>query len=205
MIEKRFRKYLAEGYEGKIIAICKEAGIDCSFKDGKLYVDKEDVSDAKKAIKADDDIIKLPEIIGESKINEDSVDMEKHNTLNDIFQALERLNTEVDELDALDSDMDSSGVGDLTDQLTTFRKHIGALYQVLDRAGRIVPMESVNEAVDSELMDEVIIQIKRDCDMGDYTAIEELLMSCPEDKLRGFLSEVDESQDLEHLKKLAGI
>ena len=139
-------------------------------------------------------------------LKEDSVDMEKHNTLNDIFQALERLNTEVDELDALDSDMDSTGVGDLTDQLTTMRKHIGALYQVLDRSGRIVPMDaqdragdeyrdakrisdSVNEEVDSELMDEVIVQIKRDCDMGDYTAIEELLMSCPEDKLRGFLSE----------------
>jgi hypothetical protein len=122
-------------------------------------------------------------------LKEDSVDMEKHNTLNDIFQALERLNTEVDELDALDSDMDSSGVGDLTDQLTTMRKHIGALYQVLDRSGRIVPMEAVKEAVDQELMDQVIMQIKNDCDMGDYTAIEELLMSCPEDKLRGFLSE----------------
>ena len=47
--------------EGKIIAICKEAGIDCSFKNGKLYVDKGDVADAKEAIKADDDIIKLPE------------------------------------------------------------------------------------------------------------------------------------------------
>ena len=122
-------------------------------------------------------------------LKEDSVDMEKHNTLNDIFQALERLNTEVDELDALDSDMDSSGVGDLTDQLTTMRKHIGALYQVLDRSGRIVPMEAVKEAVDKELMDQVIMQIKNDCDIGDYTAIEELLMSCPEDKLRGFLSE----------------
>ena len=96
-------------------------------------------------------------------VKEDSVDMEKHNTLNDIFQALEQLKTEVDELDALDSDMDSTGVGDLNDQLTTFRKHISALYQVLDRAGRIVPMESVNEAV------------------------------------------VEESKDLEHLKKLAGI
>ena len=197
-------------------------------------------------------------------LKEDSVDMEKHNTLNDIFQALEQLNTEIDELDALDSDMDSSGVGDLTDQLTTMRKHVEALYQVLDRSGRIVPMESVkedaysddmeanlpkimkmkkalmdkgmksgdamdkacarygfdpddvseylqkknesvNEAVDQELMDQVIVQIKRDCDMGDYTAIEELLMSCPEDKLRGFLSEVEESKDVEYLKKLAGI
>ena len=138
-------------------------------------------------------------------LKEDSVDMEKHNTLNDIFQALEQLNTEVDELDALDSDMDSTGVGDLNDQLTTFRKHISALYQVLDRAGRIVPMESVNEAVDQALIDQVVDQIMRDIQMGDQTAIEELLMSCPEDKLRGFLSEVEESQDLDYLKKLAGI
>ena len=141
-------------------------------------------------------------------INEDSDDMEKQNTLNDIFMALEQLNTEVDELDALDSDMDSTGVGDLNDQLTTFRKHIGALYQVLDRAGRIVPMESVNEAVDQALIDSVVDQIMRDIKMGDQTAIEELLMSCPEDKLKGFLSDVEESkqsQDLAHLKKLAGI
>ena len=139
-------------------------------------------------------------------LKEDSVDMEKHNMLSDMYNALENLNSIYDELDSLDRDEDSSGAGDLTDQLTTMRKHIGALYQVLDRSGRIVPMDkqdragdeyrdakrisdSVNEAVDKELMDEVIVQIKRDCDMGDYTAIEELLMSCPEDKLRGFLSE----------------
>ena len=138
-------------------------------------------------------------------LKEDSVDMEKHNTLNDIFQALEQLNTEIDELDALDSDMDSSGVGDLTDQLTTMRKHVQALYQVLDRSGRIVPMESVNEAVDQALIDQVVDQIMRDIEMGDQTAIEELLKSCPEENLRGFLSEVEESKDLEHLKKLAGI
>ena len=68
--------------------------------------------------------------------------------------------------------------------------------------------EVVKEAVDQELMDEVIMQVKRDCDMGDYTAIEELLMSCPEANLRGFLSDIEESkqsQDLAHLKKLAGI
>ena len=125
-------------------------------------------------------------------LKEDSVDMEKQNTLNDIFQALEQLNTEVDELDALDSDMDSSGAGDLTDQLTTFRKHIGALYQVLDRSGRIVPMESteeVKEAVNQALIDQVVDQINKDLDMGDQTAIEELLMSVPENNLRGFLSD----------------
>ena len=124
--------------------------------------------------------------------------------------ALEKLSDEVYELEALDAQQDSSGVGDLNDQLVTFRKMITGLYQVIDRSSKVVPMENteeVKEAVDQELMDEVIMQVKRDCDMGDYTAIEELLMSCPEDKLRGFLSEVDESvnQDLDHLKKLAGI
>ena len=143
-------------------------------------------------------------------VKEDSVDIEKHDKLNDIFMALEKLSDEVYELEALDAQQDSSGVGDLNDQLVTFRKMITGLYQVIDRSSKVVPMENteeVKEAVDQELMDEVIMQVKRDCDMGDYTAIEELLMSCPEDKLRGFLSEVDESvnQDLDHLKKLAGI
>ena len=143
-------------------------------------------------------------------VKEDSVDIEKHDKLNDIFMALEKLSDEVYELEALDAQQESSGVGDLNDQLVTFRKMITGLYQVIDRSSKVVPMENteeVKEAVDQELMDEVIMQVKRDCDMGDYTAIEELLMSCPEDKLRGFLSEVDESvnQDLDHLKKLAGI
>lgn len=144
--------------------------------------------------------------------NEDSVDMEKHNSLNDIFQALERLNSEIDELDSLDRDDQSSGVGDLTDQLTTMRKHVGALYQVLDRSSRIVPMENteeVKEAVNQALIDQVVDQIIKDLDMGDQTAIEELLMSVPENNLRGFLSDYggnpSESKDLDNLKKLAGI
>ena len=138
-------------------------------------------------------------------LKEDGVDEEKHNALNNIAMTLSALETEIQELQELDEEMDSTGVGDLTDQLTTMRKLVNSFEDVIDRSTRIVPMESVKEAVDSELMDEVIIQIKRDCDMGDYTAIEELLKSCPEDNLRGFLSEVDESQDLDYLKKLAGI
>ena len=142
--------------------------------------------------------------------NEDSVDMEKHNSLNDIFQALERLNSEIDELDSLDRDDQSSGVGDLTDQLTTMRKHVGALYQVLDRSSRIVPMESteeVKEAVNQALIDQVVDQIIKDLDMGDQTAIEELLMSVPENNLRGFLSDYggNPSESIDNLKKLAGI
>jgi hypothetical protein len=49
----------------------------------------------------------------------------------------------------------------------------------------------ISEAVDQALIDQVVDQIIRDIEMGDQTAIEELLMSCPEDKLRGFLSEVE--------------
>ena len=75
--------------------------------------------------------------------------------------------------------------------------------------------ESIEEAHDSKLMDQVIMQIKRDCDMGDYTAIEELLMSCPEANLRGFLSDIgspessgrmnDYSEEVKDIKRLAGI
>ena len=75
-------------------------------------------------------------------LGEDAVDQEKHEKLNDIFLALEQLNSEVDELDVLDRDDASTGVGDLTDQLTTFKKLISGLYSVLDRAGKVVPMET---------------------------------------------------------------
>ena len=39
------------------------------------------------------------------------------------------------------------------------------------------------------LIDQVVDQIIKDLDMGDQTAIEELLMSVPENNLRGFLSD----------------
>ena len=145
-------------------------------------------------------------------LKEDSVDAMKHDKFNDIFQALERLNSEYDELDSLDRDENSTGVGDLTDQLTTMRKHIQGLYMVLDRMDKVVPMESteeVKEAVNQALIDQVVDQIIKDLDMGDQTAIEELLMSVPEDNLRGFLSDYggnpSESNELSTLKRLAGI
>ena len=159
-------------------------------------------------------------------VKEDSVDMEKHNKLNDMFLALEKLNDEYDELEQLDREDTSSGAGDLTDQLTTMSKLISGLFQVVDRSTRIVPIDaqdragdeyrdakrisdSVNEAVNQALIDQVVDQIIKDLDMGDQTAIEELLMSVPEDNLRGFLSDYggnpSESKDLDNLKKLAGI
>lgn len=96
-------------------------------------------------------------------LKEDAIDQEKHDALNNIAMTLGALETEIQELQRLDGDMDSSGVGDLTDQLTTMRKLVDSFESVIDRATSVVPMESVNEP------------------------------------------EVDESQDLDYLKKLAGI
>jgi len=53
--------------------------------------------------------------------------------------------------------------------------------------------EEVTEAVDQALIDSVVDQMIRDIEMGDQTAIEELLKSVPEDDLRAFQSEVEES------------
>tara|TARA_B100001057_G_scaffold485249_1_gene564682 strand:+ start:1403 stop:1702 length:300 start_codon:yes stop_codon:yes gene_type:complete len=78
-------------------------------------------------------------------LKEDSVDEEKHDALNNIAMTLSALETEIQELQELDGDMDSSGVGDLTDQLTTMRKLVNSFEDVIDRATRIVPMESVTE------------------------------------------------------------
>jgi hypothetical protein len=60
----------------------------------------------------------------------------------------------------------------------------------------------ISEAVDQALIDAVVDQIIRDIEIGDQTAIEELLMSCPEDKLRGFLSEVEESKNINEDSKM---
>ena len=57
---------LTEGYESKVISICKDAGIDCSFKDGKMYVAKEDMAKAKKALEDNEDILELPDMVAEN-------------------------------------------------------------------------------------------------------------------------------------------
>ena len=57
---------LTEGYESKVIEICKAAGVDCSFKDGKMYVAKEDMEKAKKALEDNEDILELPDMVAEN-------------------------------------------------------------------------------------------------------------------------------------------
>ena len=41
-----------------------------------------------------------------------------------------------------------------------------------------------------QLIEQVVEQIRRDIDQGDYTALEELLSFVPEQYLRGYLPEV---------------
>ena len=62
-------------------------------------------------------------------------------------------------------------------------------------------MEAVTEAVDQPLIDSVVDQIMRDIEMGDQTAIEELLKNVPEADLRAFLSDVEESVNEEKEEK----
>ena len=57
---------LTEGYESKVLKICKDEEIDCSFKDGKLHLDKSDMAKAKKALKDNEDIKELPDMVAES-------------------------------------------------------------------------------------------------------------------------------------------
>ena len=116
------------------------------------------------------------------------MDQEKHNKLNDIFQALERLRDEYEELEQMDSDMGSSGVGDLNDQLTTMRKHMEGLYKVLDRATKIVPMNN-REGLEGETMEAKPDYIDIDGD-GDK---EEPMKKAVKDKEKKSDDEVGES------------
>ena len=56
---------LGEGYETAVLLVLKDAGISGSFRSGKLYVDKQDVKDARSALKDSDNIKSLPRIVGE--------------------------------------------------------------------------------------------------------------------------------------------
>ena len=64
---------LDEGYEKEVLLVLKDAGISGSFRGGKLYVDKQDVKDAKSALKDSDNIKSLPRIVGEELELDESV------------------------------------------------------------------------------------------------------------------------------------
>lgn len=47
-----------------------------------------------------------------------------------------------------------------------------------------------NKLPPQELIDQVLEQISRDAEVGDYTAIEELIRYCPESRLRAYLPQI---------------
>ena len=56
---------LGEGYESEVMKVLNKADIDGYFKMGKLYVNKRDGKDAKKALEDSDEITKLPKMVME--------------------------------------------------------------------------------------------------------------------------------------------
>ena len=64
-IKEYIEDELDEGYEKEVLLILKDAGISGSFRSGRLYVDKQDVKDARSALKDSDKFKSLPRIVGE--------------------------------------------------------------------------------------------------------------------------------------------
>jgi hypothetical protein len=73
---------LGEGYEKEVLLVLKDAGISGSFRSGRLYVDKQDVKDAKSALKDSDKFNSLPRIVGE----EDEKKMDKPDSAKEVDQ-----------------------------------------------------------------------------------------------------------------------
>ena len=80
-------------------------------------------------------------------VNEDETDDEKASTIYTLRMSLENLKDEIDQLADLDAKMDSSGRGDLQDQLTTMDKLVSNFEAVLDRAKNVVPSDLEPEAL----------------------------------------------------------
>ena len=76
---------VTEGYEKMVMNACKDAGIDCGFRDGKLIVDKEDMAAAKKAIEDAD--MEVPEMVAENIDEAEMSDKE----VDKFHKALDRL------------------------------------------------------------------------------------------------------------------
>lgn len=72
--------------------------------------------------------------------------------------------------------------GDMTDAMDIPQESIEEVHESIE----------VNEH-DTSLLMKVVDQMKQDAEMGDYTAIEELLKDIPAETLQGFLSDVDEA------------
>ena len=58
---------LGEGYESEVLKVLRDADVEGYFKMGKLYVNRRDAKDAKKALEDSDEITKLPKMVMEDE------------------------------------------------------------------------------------------------------------------------------------------
>ena len=69
--------------------------------------------------------------------------------------------------------------------------HINEAFAISENMAEWEADEDDEEDENEELIDKVIARIKADIEVGDMTAIAELLTFIPEKNLKGYLSEVD--------------
>ena len=82
---------------------------------------------------------KINAIADDQPIQEDETDETKIKVLQNMRETSYRLKQQIQMLSLLDREMDSSGAGDLQDQLTTMDQAYDALEAVINRAMKIVP------------------------------------------------------------------
>ena len=81
---------LGEGYEKEVLLVLKDAGISGSFRSGRLYVDKQDVKDARSALKDSDKFRSLPRIVGEEVELDESKMKRMKSYIDDIANAMRK-------------------------------------------------------------------------------------------------------------------
>ena len=80
---------LGEGYEKEVLLVLKDGGISGSFRSGRLYVDKQDVKDAR-SVQDSDNIRSLPRIVGEEVELDESKMKRMKSYIDDITNAMRK-------------------------------------------------------------------------------------------------------------------
>ena len=122
------------------------------------------------------------------KVKEDETDEEKASTIYTLRMSLENLKDEIDELADLDAKMDSTGRGDLQDQLTTMDKLVSNFEAVLDRAKSVVPSTLEPSALSMEAKHDDEDEI--DDEEGEVPMLDK---------------EFDDDDELNEIRRLAGM
>lgn len=189
---------VTEGYEKQVLNVCKAEGIDCSFRDGNLHLDKEDMSAAREAIKDAD--MEVPKMIAEGlgdMAHEAEKDHEVQMARSDLYKsakyavAIHKMLKDHSEMDGID--------GWVAAKITKAADYLGSVKHYMEGeamsdvelavvpvAGDMtdamdVPQESVEEVHESldmirdPLRKAVAQQVAKDIARGDYDLLDELM------------------------------